>query len=206
MLKYIIGVVLVAILATGGYYVWEAMNTEQGTTPPPGPSQQQLVPSTATTTYATSTFSLVHPADFVIDTSYAYEGVPNKPIAGIKFTIPGAMATGTNLSSDTGLSIESLPRAQTCTGDIFVLQDVPAIDMTENGIAYSIATTSSAAAGNRYEERVYALKNSSPCTAVRYFIHSTNIGNYATGTVREFNEDALIRVFDEIRLSLKLGR
>lgn len=206
MLKYIIGVVLVAILATGGYYVWEAMKIEQGATPPPGPSQQQVVLPTATTTYATSTFSLIHPADFSVDELYAYQGVPNKPIPGIKFTIPGTMATGTNLSGDTGLSIESLPRAQVCTGDIFVLQDVPAIDMTEDGVVYSIATTSSAAAGNRYEERVYALKNSLPCTAVRYFIHSTNIGNYATGTVREFNESALIRAFDEIRLSLKLTK
>jgi len=204
MLKYIIGVVLVAIAATGGYYIWEAMKIEQNAPQPLTALPPQAMPSTATSTYATSTFTLVHPADFTVNELYTYEGVPNKPIPGIKFIIPGAMATGTNLSADTGLSVESLPRAQICTGDIFVLQDVPAIDMTENGVTYSIATTSSAAAGNRYEERVYALKNSSPCTAVRYFIHSTNIGNYATGTVREFNENALIRVFDEIRTSLKL--
>jgi len=182
------------------------MKTEPGQTTPLTTLPPQGMPSTATSTYATSTFSLVHPADFVVDELYAYQGVPNKPIPGIKFTIPGAMATGTNLSSDTGLSVESLPRAQICTGDIFILDDVPAIDLTENGVVYSIATTSGAAAGNRYEERVYAFKNSSPCTAVRYFIHSTNIGNYATGTVREFNENALIRVFDEIRTSLKLGQ
>lgn len=205
MLKYIIGVVLVAILATGGYYVWEAtQGSSNGTTPVTPPPQ--VTTSVATTTYATSTFSIVYPNNFTVDTAYAYEGVPKKPIPGVKFTIPSTMATGTNLSTDTGISIESLARAQTCTGDIYVLEDVPAIDMTEGSTTYSIATTSGAAAGNRYEERVYAIKNSSPCTAIRYFIHSTNIGNYATGTVREFDYNALIRVFDEIRQSLNLTK
>ena len=40
-----------------------------------------------------------------------------KLIHGVKFTIPMTMATGTNLSSDTHLSIESLPRAKNCTGE-----------------------------------------------------------------------------------------
>jgi len=46
------------------------------------------------------------------------------------------------------------------------------------------------AAGNRYEEQVWALKDSSPCFAVRYFIHSTVVENYPEGTVIEFDKPA----------------
>ena len=115
------------------------------------------------------------------------------------------MATGTNLSSfDTGISVESLPRAQKCAGDIYILENVRASEVVENGVTYSVATTSGAAAGNLYEEMVYALADSSPCTAMRYFIHSTNIGNYEPGAVQEFDKNALLTIFDEIRRSIVL--
>ncbi len=114
------------------------------------------------------------------------------------------MATGTNLASDTGVSVEWLPNAHSCTGDIFVQANVTPQSLSENGIEYSVATTTSGAAGNFYEEDVYALAGSKPCTAVRYFIHSTDIGNYATGTVTAFDRDSLISQFDAIRQSLTL--
>ena len=202
MLKYIGGVIILVILAVAGYYVWmfiQQAPTEEENTSTPQPTQM------ATTTYATTTFSLVYPSEFILDENYAYEGVPNKPIPGVKFTIPLGMATGTNLSSfDTGVSVESLPRAQRCTGDIYILENVRANELVENGTTYSLATTSGAGAGNLYEEHVYALADSSPCTAIRYFIHSTNIGNYEPGAVREFDRDVLLRAFDEIRRSLLL--
>jgi len=214
MLKYIGGVIILVILAVAGYYVWmfiQQAPTEEENTSTPQPTQM------ATTTYATTTLSLVYPSEFILDENYAYEGVPNKPIPGVKFTIPLGMATGTNLSSfDTGLSVESLPRAQRCTGDIYILENVRANELVENGTTYSLATTSGAGAGNLYEEHVYALADSSPCTAIRYFIHSTNIGNYLPapgtdgqagepGAVREFDKNALLTIFDEIRHSLLLN-
>lgn len=207
MLKYIVGVVLIAVLATGAYYVREAMQEKETKEPITKPFDVEPQPTVATSTYATTTFSLVYPSDFSVDEQYAYQGVPNKPIPGVKFTVPSAMATGTNLSVDTGLSVESLPRAQTCTGDIYLLQNVRATQVIDNGVTYSLATTSDAAAGNRYEEYVYALKDSSPCTAVRYYIHSTALENYGTSTtIKEFDRNVLLQAFDEIRRSLKLGQ
>jgi hypothetical protein len=76
--------------------------------------------------------------------------------------------------------------------------------MVDGSVSYSLATTSGAGAGNFYEEWVFALASSSPCTAVRYFIHSGNIGNYPTGAVTEFDHAALIKDFDSIRRSLTL--
>ncbi len=71
-------------------------------------------------------------------------------------------------------------------------------------MSYSLATSSNAGAGNVYDEVVYALPGSKPCTAVRYQIHSTNIGNYPEGTVTEYNQAALLEEFNKIRRSIKL--
>lgn len=160
----------------------------------------------ARTSYASSTMSISakYPADFTLNESYAYEGVPNKPIHGVKFTIPGSMATGTNLSMDSGVSIEQLPRAKKCTADIFFYENVKASPVAMNGVAYSVATSNDAAAGNRYDETVYAISDSKPCTGIRYFIHYGAIENYEPGAVTAFNRDALTAAFDAIRDSVHL--
>ena len=156
-------------------------------------------------TYTTSTYSVKYPSDFVLNAQYAYDLFgPNKLINGVKVTIPSAMATGTNLSADTYLSIEQLPRAKKCTGDIYLTASVVAQNITENGTDYSFASSTGAAAGNRYEEHVYALATSSPCTAVRYYIHSSGIENFVEGAVQEFDKEALLTSFDKIRASLVL--
>ena len=153
--------------------------------------------------YATTTFALQYPPEYALGEAYAYDQFgPKKLIHGVSLTIPAAMATGTTLSAGTYLSVEQLPRAKKCTGDIFISADVKMQTVTEGGIGYSLATTSGAAAGNRYEEQVYALATSSPCTAVRYYIHSTDIGAYPAGTVREFDRITLIDAFDTIRRSV----
>lgn len=161
----------------------------------------------ATSTYATSTYSIVYPASYTKDEAYAYDKFgPTKLIHGVKFVIPESMATGTTLSANTYIAVEQLPRAKKCTADIYIKEDVRAYAFTENGVAYSVATTSGAAAGNMYEEMVYALSGSSPCTAIRYFIHSSNIGNYAPGAVQEFNRAQLLSDFDTIRRSLQVSQ
>ncbi len=198
MAKYIIGVIVLILLAAGGYYM---LNND--ITPPQEETPPVIEPTTST--YATSTFSVTYPKEYMIDTKYQYKGVPNKPIDGVSFTIPLSMATGTNLSGDSRVSIEWLPRARTCTADIYFLDNVRAREVTEGGMKYSVASTSDAGAGNFYEEMVYALPESSPCTAVRYFIHSTSLGNYATGTVRAYDRVGLIRAFDNLRTSIKWG-
>ncbi len=162
----------------------------------------------ARNTYASSTMgiSIKYPQSYTVDESYAYDQFgPKKLIHGVKFIIPLAMATGTNLSiQDTGISVEQLPRAKNCTGDIYLKANVKANTIIENDVRYSAATSSGAAAGNMYEEMVYALSGSSPCTAVRYYIHSSNVGDYGTGTIREFDRAALLETFDKIRRSLVL--
>jgi len=199
MMKYIVGLIALILLAAGAYYFLTAAPAAEPTDNTP---QEPAV--MATSTYATSTFTAVYPRDFTVDENYFYQGVPNKPIAGVKFTIPMTMATGTNLSSDSYVSVEWLPRATLCTGDIFVLQNVRAESMTDEGRTYSHATTSGAAAGNLYEEHLYAFPNSKPCTAVRYYIHTTSLANYEPGVVQEYDRAKLLEAFDSIRRSVTL--
>ncbi len=196
--KYIIGGIAIVLLIGGGFWAWKTYGTAE---PVVDETPEVVVPTT--NTYATSTFSVSYPKDFTADDTHTYTGFgPGKAISGVKFTIPGTMATGTNLSADSYVSVEWLPRAKKCTADIYLLANVRGIDTVIGGTSYSVATSSGAAAGNRYDEEVYAFPSSSPCTAVRYFVHTTQLENYPEGTVREFDRSALIRAFDEIRDSL----
>ncbi len=203
MTKYIVGAVVLIILLGGGYYLLQG--SKGASSAPPGGGTPSPM-GVATSTYATSTFSVVYPNDYTLDASYAYDQVnPKKPIYGVKFTIPGTVATGTNLASDTYISVEQLPHAKNCTGDIYLAANVKSQTINDNGVQYSLATSSGAAAGNIYEEAVFALPGSQPCTAVRYFVHSSNIGNYPPGAVQPFDGQALLAAFDTIRRSLVLN-
>ncbi len=203
-MKIIIGGVAAIFLVAIAIFVWMTLPSASPSVEEPVVAAPQQM---ATSTYATTTYSLVYPNDFSVNREYVNDQVnPKKPIYGVKFIVPIAMATGTNLSSyDTGISVEQLPRAKNCTGDIYLAADVKPITVTENGVRYSVAISSGAATGNRYEEVVYALSDSSPCTAMRYFIHSTAIENYSAGAIREFDREELIAAFDTIRQSLRLG-
>lgn len=203
MTRWIVAAIGLIILIVAGLYFFTGVFKSTTQTPPP--TTDTTPPPPTTSTYATSTYSVTYPVGYTVNEAYAYDQFgPTKLIAGVSFTIPASMATGTNLSSDTHLSVEQLPRAKKCTGDIFVNSNVKATSVTENGVEYSVATTSDAGAGNLYDETVYAIASSSPCTAVRYLVHSTQFANYPAGTVTAFDRAAIMTAFDTIRHSLTL--
>lgn len=143
----------------------------------------------------TAGFSIRYPADFTAV----------KTAKGVMLAIPASLAAGTNLSSaDTGVSVEIIPASQTCDAKMFLkgYSNVQLQTKTENGIDYSFAAVSQGAAGNFYEEDIYAIPETNPCIGIHYLIHSTNIANYPAGTVTAFDKDALLKVFDNIRNSL----
>ncbi len=155
---------------------------------------------------AAAGFSIRYPSDYAVDPAYSYQGLgPGKGIGGVKFTIPAALAKGTNLSSfDTGVSVEAIPAVQDCNAGLFLDGAAAPKRVTSHGVSYSLATTTQGAAGNRYEEDVWAIPGTNPCVAVRYLIHSTVLGNYPAGTVSAFDQAGLTRQFDKIRASLIL--
>ena len=202
--KYIIGGIIAVFLVITG--IW--LIKRPASSAPASPPETAFVMSTST--YATSTMgiSATYPKTYAVNESYAYDQFgPKKLILGVKFLIPDTVATGTNLSAfDTGVSIEELPHAIHCSADIYLPSNVRAQLFIINGTTYSVASSSGAGAGNLYEETIYALPDSKPCTALRYFIHSTNIGNYPAGTVQEYDRAALLKDFDGIRDSIQLTR
>ena len=151
-------------------------------------------------------------SDYSVDERYAYQELgPGKDIGGVKFTIPGALAAGTNLGADSYLSVEEIPLkpGQTCSARRFL--DAGALPLhtatiTDAGVEYSMASSTGAGAGNRYEETVYALPGTNPCMAVRYFIHYGVFENYPAGAVRPFDEQGIIKQFDVIRRTLVVNQ
>lgn len=156
--------------------------------------------------YATSSlgFSVRYAPGYTIDGSYRYETLgPGKDIFGVKFTIPLTTTAGANLASDSYFSVESIPQTSDCNASLF-LDHATAEVITDVGTIYSIASTTGAGAGNRYEETVYAFPDTNPCLAVRYFVHYGAIENYPAGTVAEFDRAALLREFDAMRRTLMI--
>ena len=151
--------------------------------------------------------SVMYPENFSIDNTYKYQELgPGKDINGVKFTIPKSITDGTNLGTDSYISIENIPQVQNknCTADLF-LDQVKASNLIDGNTTYSFASSDGAAAGNRYEEKIYAIPGTNPCIAVRYFIHYGVFENYPAGTIKQFNEKTLLNQFDQIRHTLKFN-
>ena len=153
-------------------------------------------------------FSIRFPDGYVIDDSYRYDAFgPNREIDGVKFTIASVIAEGTNLSKDSYVSVEQIPDVRDCTAARF-LDDpqLTPISITDNGTEYSVASSTGAAVGNRYEETVYALTGTYPCMAVRYVVHYGVFENYPLGSVRRFDNASLMSQFDLIRRTLTISQ
>ncbi len=170
----------------------------------PAPVVSAPTPTPTLVTYASSTMGITvrYPAAFTPDDTYSYKlQSPERNIRGVKLTIPRAMATGTNLSADSYISIEKVSGLgeSECNAGAFFDQPLRPEKIIEGEVAYTIASSTGAAAGNRYEEMVYAISGTSPCVAIRYFIHYGVIENYPRETIREFDKKVLVGLFDTIR-------
>lgn len=190
-----IGIVIVAAIA----FVFFKLNNQ--------PPQSAIIEPGFSTYTASAGWSISYPTAYDIDDTHLYKGLgPSKVIRGVSFTVPASLASGTNLSRDSYLAVESQDvGSQNCSALLFLGDTNQETFVTENNVRYSVAHSSEGAAGNLYEETVYAVVNSSPCTAVRYFLHSTQIGNYPPNTVIEFDKGSLTSVFDAMRQSLNFG-
>jgi membrane-bound inhibitor of C-type lysozyme len=155
-------------------------------------------------------FSIRLPSDYTADAKYMYQVDPQHVIYGVKFTIPKSLATGTNLSSDSYISVEQIPNTKTnsqaCDASLFLDGGNQVTTKTEDGVTYSVSSAQNAGAGNRYEETVYAIPGTSPCIAARYLIHYGVYQNYPPETTKEFNKEALTKTFDEIRQTLVVNQ
>lgn len=138
---------------------------------------------------------------------YQYQNLnQSESITGTKFTVSPRTTKGTNLASDTYLSIEKISQVEECDATLFLSQQASSTTVTEGQTIYSVASTTEAALGNRYEEIVFAFPGTNPCVAIRYHIHYGVIENYPRGAVHEFDIQALHKQLDAIRRSLRIVR
>ena len=150
-------------------------------------------------------FSIRYPQGYAIDTTYRYQTFgPGKDIKGVKFTVSASTTAGTNLVSDSYVSVEELLNTKTCVASLFLSNKALAHDLVEGDMTYSVASSTGAAAGNRYNETIYALPGTSPCVAVHYFVHYGVFENYPAGSIKEFDEASLAHTFGQMRRSLTL--
>lgn len=169
----------------------------------------QVAAETATQTNiyhdGTLGYTLRYPETFIVDTEHAYAIGGTKTIPGVSFTIPDSVATGTNLSNDTYIAVESAKLGDdgSCLADRFLLSAATSTEMTfDGGPTYMVATSTDAGAGNRFEETVYARATKTECLILRSVIHYSVFENYPAGTIEEFDRESLTTSFDEIRNSL----
>ena len=188
---------VVALVVAGGAWYWIL-----GESLPTGENLSQAYANGA------MKFSLRLPEEYTADESYTYTALgPGEEIRGVKFTIPPSVATGTNLSSDSYISVEQIPDLPSCIAGPFLWKGQKiALSPADDTTPFLVASSTGAAAGNQYEEAVYVLKDTDPCTAVRYTIRFNSIANYPAGTVREYDRQGLLDTFDAIRRSLRLER
>lgn len=197
-------IIVVIIIMLLGAVLWRYRNTALLSNFL-GSNTTQVNPTDDTQTYtnASGKYTVQYPKEFTLDSSYTYSAMgPGKEISGVKFIIPQSMATGTNLSSDSGVSIEQVAGGEQCTPATFLDTLTSSSTLQEQNATYLVGRGGGAAAGNLYEEYVYVIASSTPCTAIRYFIHSTQLGNYPEGAVVAFDQAALVAKFDAIRRSL----
>ncbi|KND48796.1 MAG: hypothetical protein AB198_01090 [Parcubacteria bacterium C7867-003] len=151
-------------------------------------------------------FGINLPQGFAIDENHKYESTPMKTFSGVRFNIPKSLHEGTNLSSDSYMSIEYAPGAiNSCSAQIFLDSSELKGFADVNGHRYTVAYYLGAGAGNRYDETVFATPVDGGCIAVRYFIHYGVYENYPVGTIKKFDEEGLKSLFDSIRQSLVLN-
>lgn len=147
----------------------------------------EIIPGAASVGYEDKQFgfSLYRPQNSAVETQGfgAYLPLTQAPVVAI--TLPMELFEGTNLieagvyigasSSPAIASKWNLPTAES--------GEVPAGTVEVSGILFAVFTSTGAAAGNIYEERVYRALRNDTCFEIVELLHSGNIGNYEPGVV-----------------------
>ncbi len=229
-------IIIIAVAGVGIFFLYRVPVPNLGSNlgkEATGPVISNSLATTSTPTYTipkevyksiSHKFSIHYPTGYVVDRSYTYQAFgPGKNISGVKFSISTSTTSGTNLGTDSYVSVEFLPKAlvptattsygqtstSACLATSFMdknLSNGMIKNITDAGVAYSVASSSGVEAGNRYEETVYALSGTNPCFAVRYFVHYGVFENYPAGSIIHFDAQALNAQFDEIRRTLMVQK
>jgi hypothetical protein len=167
--------------------------------------QNQTMNDTLTYINQKAGYTIDYPKDFQI----TYTNTERAFGSDVSFAFPESFTKGTNLSTDSVIKVEII-QGKTCSVQNFFAAEDPnsikSFKIDNPGVFSQMASSTGAGAGNLYEKTVFAAgPNLGMCYGVELFIHSTNIGNYPEGTVKEFDRAKVNDVFNNMLNSFKIS-
>jgi hypothetical protein len=122
------------------------------------------------------------------------------PLLTLAFIDPTFYSPRTNLSEAYLLLAASMDPAvvATCTQPATDIPETSTGTVKIGDYPFTRSEFSGAAAGNRYDQVAYRTVWEGKCFEMIVLIHSTNIGNYAPGTVVEYDQVALMSKFEAV--------
>jgi len=156
---------------------------------PPGDANQYF-------DYQHSLFTLRYSDEFS-PTSYTpvgeFKGTPNLVLIFINSDF---YRPATNLG-EAYFMVNTLNDLATCT-QVTAPGETLLGEKTFNGNKFTESKFIGAGAGNIYDQLFYRAVLNNTCYEITFFMHYGNIGNYAPGTVVEFDRDALLQKFEAV--------
>jgi hypothetical protein len=144
------------------------------------------------------------PKSWTIQTDYTFNALgPGHPLPGVLFSIPQSEAAGTNLSSlGTGVAVVTPSAQQPCNARDYLATARDSIELGEAGTLWTLARATDVGAGTKSTTQIFARRVNGHCLLVLYLVHTTDLSAYPKGSVRPYDQVALMRAFDQLRHSL----
>ncbi len=164
---------------------------------------EKVIVDNATTTFkgmssyenSSTTFKMSIPTTYGVPILSEDNGVKSA-----SFSLPSAYTTNTNLFPDSKVVIAYSNGV--CDEGRYSMGEAINSTSTEviNGNSYNKVIISGAGAGNIYYEELYMLAKSelNRCYAVKLFLHSTHVENYADTVHKEYNHELVMSDFRSI--------
>lgn len=201
-LQRVLPVIIIVLGLFGGYYYYMAGK---------GPVPQSEVKSFTWTTSKNTALgyelsypkgAMMYKAGTVAETGMLN---PNKKIKKDRFVVTSDYTKGTNLASDSGVTIEVYDSTQLCQAEYVPENFTAAPSVTINGNTFSVATSEGVGAGNLYRHQLYKTIKDGKCYVAIAITHSTSVGAYPVGEVTEYNKAELMEIYNKVIATFKVG-
>ncbi|MBX4210672.1 hypothetical protein KW783_01745 [Candidatus Parcubacteria bacterium] len=201
---FVVPLIIIIVLLIGGIYF---LNKEirRKTTQIASESNGSATTTSDVITYVNQKagYQIDYPKGFVP----TYSNIDATSGPNVSYAFPESFTKGTNLSTDSAIKVETV-QAKTCNVKSFFADEDPGTIKSSKidnaGVFSQMASSTGAAAGNRYEKVVFAAgPNAGMCYGVQLFIHTSVLENYPAGTVKAYDRAKIDQIFDKMLSSFK---
>jgi len=153
-----------------------------------------------TYTDAKAGWSISYPANFTVDTKY--QSVTADPaVNGVSFAVPESFGKGTNLN-EAMVTVQVLP-GKDCKPARFLSDPEDVKTVKADGRTYTTATMPDGGMSQSRDTTLFLV--SGTCTAVTYFVHSTE-RTVIDPMPKEYDAAKLTKLFDSIRATFTMKK